>query len=185
MTVTVKPALVRGPLTAVPAHRCSGIRWCSAVREIPAYREGPEKFSREPEHTDRGPAEGRVAVSWLAMPRCGLRAQLGDDRQDGAGHRTGAARADLCDQASCGPHVRAWCATRYAKSGGRFHPCRPGFEPRRCDVGRRDDKHWGSFNEAFSKVATRRAISARSRIPRKNLCQAGLALSRAEGQSQR
>jgi len=48
-----------------------------------------------------------------------------------------------------------------------------------------DDKHWGSFNEAFSKVATRRAISARSRIPRKNLCQAGLALSRAEGQSQR
>ena len=25
-------------------------------------------------HTDRGPAEGNVAVSWLAMSRCGLRA---------------------------------------------------------------------------------------------------------------
>jgi hypothetical protein len=134
--------------------------------------------------SDRGPSEGSVAVSWLPMPRCGLRAQLGDDRQDGAGYRTGAARADLCDQASCGPHVRAWCAhSRYAKSGGRFHPCRPGVEPRRWDVGR-DDKHWGSFNEAFSKVATRRAISARSRIPRKNFFH-GLALSRAEGQSRR
>jgi hypothetical protein len=130
------------------------------------------------EHTNSGPAEGSVAVSWLAMSRCGLRAQLGDDRQDGAGHHTGAACADLCDQASCGPHVRAWCAhSRYAKSGGRFHPCRPGVEPRRCDVGR-DAKHWGSFNEALSTVATRRAISARSRIPRKNLFQARLALSR-------
>jgi exodeoxyribonuclease V alpha subunit len=49
----------------------------------------------------------------------------------------------------------------YAKSGGRFHPCRPGFEPRCCDLGR-DDKPLGSFNEAFSKVAARRAISARS-----------------------
>ena len=99
---------------------------------------------------------------------------LGDDRQDDAGHHTGAACVELCDQASCGPHVRAWCAhSRYAKSGGRFHPCRPGVEPRRCDVGR-DDKHLGSFNEAFSTVATRRAISARSRIPRKNLFQAGL-----------
>ena len=111
------------------------------------------------------------------MPRCSLRAQLGDDRQDGAGHPTGAARADLCDQASCGSHVRAWCThSRYAKSGGRFHPCRPGVEPRRCDLGR-DDKHRGSFNEAFSKAAARRAISARSRIPRKNLFQAGLTLS--------
>jgi hypothetical protein len=110
---------------------------------------------------------------------------LGDDRQDGAGHHTGAACVDLCDQASCGPHVRAWCAhSRYAKSGGRFHPCRPGVEPRRCGVGR-DAKHWGSFNEALSTVATRRAISARSRIPRKNLFQAGLALSRAECQSRR
>ena len=107
------------------------------------------------------------------MPRCG----------DGAGHRTGAARADLCDQASWGPHVRAWRAhSRYAKSGGRFHPCRPGVEPRRCDVGR-DDKHWGSFNEALSKVTTRRALSARSRIPQKNLCQAGLAPKARAGAS--
>ena len=104
---------------------------------------------------------------------------LGDDRQDGAGHHTGAACVDLSDQAPCGPHVRAWCAhSRYAKSGGRFHPCRPGVEPRRCGVGH-DAKHWGSFNEALSTVATRRAISARSRIPRKNLFQARLALSRA------
>src|SRR5499427_8727329 len=97
-----------------------------------------------------------------------------------AGHHTGAACVDLCDQASCGPHVRAWCAhSRYAKPGGRFHPCRPGVEPRRCDVGR-DAKHWGSFNEALSTVATRRAISACSRIPGKNLFRARLALSRGE-----
>jgi len=49
-----------------------------------------------------------------------------------------------------------------------FILARPGFEPRCCDLGR-EDKHLGSFNEAFSKVAARRAISARSRIPRKNL----------------
>jgi hypothetical protein len=101
---------------------------------------------------------------------CNLRS-LGGDRQDGAGHHTGAARVDLCDQASCGRHVRAWCAhSRYAKSGGRFHPRRPGVEPRRCGVGR-NAKHWGGFNEALSTATTRRAVSARSRIPRKNLFQ--------------
>jgi len=138
---------------------------------------GSRSAAQNGEHTDRGWAEWSVAVSWLAMSRCRLRAHLGDDRQYGAGHHTGAACVDLCGQASCGPHVRAWCAhSRHTKSGGRFHPCRPGVEPRRCGVGR-DAKHWGSFNEALSTVATRRAISARSRIPRKNLFEARLALS--------
>src|SRR5215472_14587456 len=94
---------------------------------------GSGSAAQSGEHTDRGPAGVSVAVSWLAMSRCGLRAHW---------ETIDKMTRDITLALHALSYVIRLHASRQsmvrplsdAKSGGRFHPCRPGVEPRRCGV---------------------------------------------------